>query len=95
MRKFIVKLLTLQCTVVKGSALSFIVLIFAPILFPIYLLVTAGEWIEKKSNANKTAKNIVKVFNTKIPIPGSSVIEEAGQACDMNISKYERFLGLR
>lgn len=86
-RKLLIKALTLQCTVVKGSLMSFLLLAISPIAGFLWVMC----WIEEKTE-NATGP-VAKLLNTPIRLPG--IITEADQACSLNIQKYERFLGLR
>lgn len=89
MRKLVVKFLALQCTVVKGSMLSLLVLF---VLGPLFVVLYPICWLLDKAEAANGP--VWKLLNTPIPFPGRGIIEEAGQACDLNIKRYERFLGL-
>jgi len=90
MRKLVVKLLALQCTVVKGSFVSLVVLF---ILVPLFIVLSPIAWLLDRSEAANGPG--WKLLNTPIPFPGRGIIEEANQACNLNIKKYERLLGLR
>ncbi len=82
-RTLIVKILTLQCTIVKGSLFSLFMLVLA---LPLFLIMTPMAWIANRIEQSGR----LKFLTTPIRLPG--IIKEADEACDLNIKKYENFL---
>ena len=93
-RKAVVKLLTLQCTVVKGSLLSIFMAFLALALSPAFLLMFLSDWVERRAEKPGLARQAHRLLNTPIRFPGLGVLEEANDKCNMNVKRLERFLGV-
>jgi hypothetical protein len=80
MRKLVVKFLSLQCTIVKGSLMGVIFTVFG---LPLFLILTFADWIERAS-----PKRLKEWLAAPFPMPG--IMKEAGEQCDMNVKRLER-----